>query len=68
MTTLSPVPIQISDPVNAQILAVSEDRIQGFSPDPIGEIARLSGVDEDRVLERIRAMLEAAPFAVCAKP
>ena len=52
------VPSNISDPVNAQILAVSEDRIQGFQRDPLGEISRLSGVALDVVIERIRAMLE----------
>src|SRR5688572_1794497 len=34
------IPIAHTDPVNAQILAVSEDRIQGFVRDPFGEIAR----------------------------
>jgi AsnC-like ligand binding domain len=53
------IPTQHTDPVNAQILAVSEDRIQGFVRDPIGEIARLSGVDVDTVTERIQAMLRA---------
>ena len=48
-----------TDPVNARILSVSEDRVQGFHADPFGEIARLSGIDLDLVLERIRAMLEA---------
>ena len=52
------VPSNISDPVNAQILTVSEDRIQGFQRDPLGEISRLSGVALDVVIERIRAMLE----------
>ena len=37
------LPIAHTDPVNAQILAVSEDRIQGFVRDPIGEIARAVG-------------------------
>ncbi|MCE9590052.1 MAG: Lrp/AsnC family transcriptional regulator [Planctomycetes bacterium] len=53
------VPIAIDDPVNAQILAVSEDRVQGFQVDPFSEIARLSGVELPVVLERIRAMLAA---------
>ena len=43
--------------MNAQILAISEDRIQGFQPDPFAEIARLSNVEIAVVLERIRAML-----------
>src|SRR5687767_8127321 len=57
MTTATDLPIAHTDPVNAQILAVSEDRIQGFVRDPFGEIARQSGVDVDTVMERIRAML-----------
>jgi len=60
MTTISEaVPITHTDPVNAQILAISEDRIQGFVREPIGEIARLSGVDVPAVIERIQAMLRA---------
>ncbi|MDQ2688182.1 MAG: Lrp/AsnC family transcriptional regulator [Armatimonadota bacterium] len=63
MTTLSPtLPAQdvstwIDDPTNAAILAVSEDRIQGFLPDPFGEIAQLAEVPVSLVLERIQAML-----------
>ena len=52
-------PIAHTDPVNAQILAVSEDKIQGFVRDPLGEIARHSGVDLDTVIDRLRAMLRA---------
>ncbi|MEQ9461575.1 MAG: Lrp/AsnC family transcriptional regulator [Phycisphaeraceae bacterium] len=58
MTTQA-TPINVDDPVNAQVLAVSEDRIQGFVRDPFAAIARASGLDEDLVCERIRAMLEA---------
>lgn len=54
-----PVPVEFGDPINAQILAVSEDRVQGFQRDPLGEIARLSGVPLGTVIERIRAMLRA---------
>ena len=53
------VPVEFTDPINAQILAVSEDRVQGFQRDPFGEIARLSGVPIETVLERIRAMVDA---------
>jgi hypothetical protein len=52
-------PTDITDPVNAQILAVSEDRIAGFLEEPFAEIARHSGVSVEIVLERLRAMLEA---------
>ncbi|HEX5179346.1 MAG TPA: hypothetical protein VFW04_08460 [Gemmatimonadaceae bacterium] len=50
---------EIHDPVNARILAVSEDRVAGFHADPFDEIARLSGVPLGTVLERVRAMLAA---------
>lgn len=53
------IPTNHTDPINAQILAVSEDRLQGFHREPFQEIARLSGLELDTVLERIRAMLEA---------
>src|SRR6266536_4976480 len=56
---LSAVPTEVGDPVNARILAVSEDRLQGFQRDPLGEIGRQSGVDLAVVLERIQAMLRA---------
>ena len=59
MSTVAETPIAHTDPVNAKILAISEDRIQGFVRDPFGEIAERSGVDLDTVLERIRAMLRA---------
>ena len=52
-------PAEIDDPVNAAILAVSEDTIQGFTPDPFGEIADKSGVPMSVVIERIQAMLRA---------
>jgi len=59
MTPLETVPVQFSDPVNEKILAISEDRLQGFQRDPLSEIARLSGVDVPVVIERIQAMLRA---------
>ena len=57
MTTT--VPVWIDDPVNAAILAVSEDRLQGFQLDPFGEIAERSGIDPATVMERIVAMMRA---------
>jgi len=53
------VPTEITDPVNARILAVSEDRIAGFLIDPFVEIARLAELDVATVHERLRAMLAA---------
>jgi len=57
--TTASFPTEISDPINARILAVSEDRIAGFLVDPFDEIARLAGVPVDIVVERLRAMLAA---------
>ncbi|MCX5661192.1 MAG: Lrp/AsnC family transcriptional regulator [Planctomycetota bacterium] len=57
MTSSPSIPTSITDPINAQILAVSEDRIQGYLADPFAEIAKLSGLDLDLVLQRIAAML-----------
>lgn len=59
MTRTESIPTTHADPLNAQILAVSEDRIQGFVRDPFGEIAREAGVDPAIVMERIGAMLRA---------
>jgi hypothetical protein len=59
MSAVTDLPITHTDPVNARILAVSEDRIQGFVRDPVGTIAEQSGVDAETVMERIRAMLNA---------
>ncbi|MDQ2664854.1 MAG: Lrp/AsnC family transcriptional regulator [Gemmatimonadota bacterium] len=56
---IAAVPTDIADPINARILAVSEDRIAGFLEDPFAEIARLSGLPVAVVLDRLRAMLEA---------
>jgi hypothetical protein len=52
-------PATISDPVNAAILAVSEDRLAGFQIDPFGEVAARSGVPVDTAIERVVAMLQA---------
>ncbi len=51
--------IEHTDPINAQLLAVSEDKIQGFVREPFLEIAKLSGLSTETVLERIKAMLAA---------
>src|SRR5688572_813822 len=58
MTTAT-IPVSVNDPINARILGISEDKLQGFQVDPIGEIARQSGVDDATVIERIQAMLRA---------
>lgn len=53
------IPSTFTDPINAKILAVSEDRLQGFQRDPLGEISRQSGVELPEVNARIQAMLRA---------
>jgi DNA-binding Lrp family transcriptional regulator len=55
----STVPVEHSDPINACILAVSEDLIAGFQRHPFQLIAEKSGQPLETVLERIRAMVEA---------
>lgn len=52
------IPTEHTDPINARILAISEDQISGFSREPFREIALRAGVELDVVLARIRAMLE----------
>ena len=59
MSTAAATPVEVQDPVNARILAISEDKVQGFQTDPLGEISRLSGVDLPTVIDRIQAMLRA---------
>src|SRR6266478_4032126 len=53
------ISVSTNDPVNAKILAVSEDQLQGFQRDPLGEIARQSGVELPVVIERIQSMQRA---------
>jgi DNA-binding Lrp family transcriptional regulator len=59
MSTALSIPVDIQDPINARILSISEDKIQGFLPDPFDEISRQSGVDLPTVVERIAAMVRA---------
>ena len=53
------LPVEHNDPINAKILAISEDKIEGFVREPFEEIARRSGVPVETVMTRIAAMLEA---------
>ncbi len=53
------IPHDISDPVNRCILAVAEDRLEGFHPLPFDALASLCGLSVETVLCRLRAMLEA---------
>ena len=54
-----PLLARTDEPTNAAILAVSEDRIQGFQTDPFDEISRLSEVPVETVIERIQLLLRA---------
>ena len=53
------LPVEHNDPINSRILAISEDKIDGFVREPFDEIARRSGVGADVVMARIAAMLRA---------
>src|SRR4051794_32320461 len=53
------LPVEHNDPVNARILAISEDKIEGFVREPFEEIAQRSDVPVDVVMARIAAMLRA---------
>jgi DNA-binding Lrp family transcriptional regulator len=53
------IPTEHNEPTNAKILAVSEDKIEGFVREPFEEIARRSDLPVETVMERIAAMLRA---------
>jgi len=53
------LPVEHNDPINAKILAISEDKIEGFVREPFEEIASRSGVGVDAVMARVAAMLRA---------
>ncbi len=52
-------PTDLSDPINARILSVSEDRIAGFTRDPVAEISQQTGIDPQTVIGRVQAMMRA---------
>ncbi len=58
-TPHSDTPFTVDDPINKQILSVSEDKIQGFVARPFEAIAKQAGLDLDVVLTRLRAMVQA---------
>ena len=53
------LPVEHNDPINAKVLAISEDKIEGFVREPFEEVASRSGVGVDVVMARIAAMLRA---------
>ncbi len=59
MTSEATIPVEVADPINSRILAVSEDRIAVFVVSPFVEISRAGELPVDVVLDRLRAMLSA---------
>ena len=55
----SEISTSIHDEINARILAVSEDKIQGFVENPLGEIAQKAQLSPEIVISRVAAMLRA---------
>lgn len=53
------LPVEHNDPINERILAVSEDKIEGFVREPFDEIAGRSDVEAKVVMARLAAMLRA---------
>ena len=53
------LPVEHNDPINARILAISEDKVAGFVREPFAEIARCADLPTEVVMDRIRAMLRA---------
>jgi len=59
LISIGMLPVEHNDPINAKILAISEDKIEGFVREPFEAIANRSGVALDVVIARIAAMLRA---------
>jgi hypothetical protein len=59
LISIGMLPVEHNDSINAKILAISEDKIEGFVREPFEEIAKRSGVALDVVIARIAAMLRA---------
>src|SRR5438067_6788889 len=59
LISIGMLPVEHNDPVNSRILAISEDKIEGFEREPFEEIAKRSGVSVDVIMARIAAMLRA---------
>jgi DNA-binding Lrp family transcriptional regulator len=57
--SLATEPADLADPINARILSVSEDRIAGFTRDPIRELSRQTDLDGQTVIARLQAMMRA---------
>ncbi|MFI3244782.1 MAG: Lrp/AsnC family transcriptional regulator [Akkermansia sp.] len=55
----SNTPVSSADPINRQILSFAEDQITGFHATPFASIAQRAGLDEQLVIQRLAAMLQA---------
>ena len=57
------ISVELHDPVNSRILAISEDKIAGFSRAPFREIARRADVPLQTVIEEFKPCSEPAQSA-----
>jgi DNA-binding Lrp family transcriptional regulator len=53
------LPVEPNDSINERILAISEDKLEGFMREPFQEISDRTGLDAETVMLRIAAMLRA---------
>ena len=58
----------MDDAANRHLLAVAEDRLNGFHEQPFAELAIRCGMPEREVLHRLHDMLQGDLSAVSAKP
>ena len=61
------LPVEHNDPINARILAISEDQIAGFVREPFAEIAARAGLPVETVLERITRCCAPGRCGGCAR-
>ncbi len=59
ISSVSSQPVDLEDPINRAILAISEDTLAGFHREPFAAIADAAALPIETVLERIQAMLTA---------
>jgi len=51
-------PTDPTDPITARILGSTGERLPGFQRNPMAEIARLTGITQEVVIDRLRACLD----------
>src|SRR6266446_844299 len=57
------LPVEHNDPINARILAISEDKIEGFVREPFQVMARISAMLRAGTIRRVRQTLLATNLA-----